>query len=565
MGETLEWVCPFIFGTAVLAVFVAGILCRVEILRLFGRLKGRPAKWLTLICAIALLVRLLAIPATHRIYYDEHTYLQIARGIAEEGRGQVATWGQISNNHYRCVFGVYPHWAVGWPTLLAGVMKLTKYAPWILWWVNLILSLFSVVLVALLGSELSGRAGVGIAAAAVFAFIPVNQLWSRTTASEVFAVMASVFAVLAAVRFARDDRPRQAILSAVALVVASMARNESIVLCLVCATLLVRADRPKSRSLVVWTLAVSLGLIPQALHLGLVSLAYDPRLTEGSCFTLLYFVPNVRSVIEYLRFEPSICLAMALFPFGLFLSPLRRDSIVVGLWGLLMFFLPMFYFAGAYYYPGGDRFILACMPALALGAGSILWRVHNMLSNIIPPILLGVVWLTVSGVTFLRVPSYVAVQDEKTHIPRADCAFLRMALRCVPEGALVLTTDPPVVLAEGRSAFFLPWSQGHMDYLDELAKPDGPGLYLYTSPSSSPAYWPDGEKALAAVWQSFKMTLIVEESDIEGRREFYRVGPRKTSFKSLYQSDPNSMPRGITSMFGWTQHSSINSKKHLSE
>jgi hypothetical protein len=517
------WLGPVTFVFGVLSCGVFAVICRAEITRTLKLLGAREWLGVATLLVAALLARVACVPATARVYYDEQAYGQIARGIAEEGRAQVASFALVEERHYRCEHGSYPHTSSGWPTLLAGAMKLTRYARWTGGVTNLVLSLATVTLLALLAASLFRDAPVCLTVAACYACLPANALWSRCSAAEASGAFAATLAVLCAVRFTQSPNYRLAFLLAAAMATAAQMRNEAILLVPVCGLFMLLNGRTAWR-LAGWPLALALVMLwPQALHLGHVSRAYDPLLTEGSGFGFRYWTTNAVSLLRYVSREPVVLLCVASAVCGISYLPRPSVAIPLGVWIGAAWLLPAFHFGGSYTLPGGERFALAWLPGVSLCAGVALCAIHVAAQRHLPAR-----WSIVTGVflfiaALLWAGPHAKSEDQRTNVPRRDCEFLRAALRNVPHGSLVITTDPPVVIAEGRSAVFLNWAAGDPSRLRELAVSYAGRLYYFVSPSSSPEHWPRGRECDARLRSILRQDVIAEQSAPEGRSILYQV------------------------------------------
>lgn len=516
--STLEWLSPAACALSMAVLLVAAILCRARIAAAARLLTRR--QWLALagVLSATLAARLAIVPATERLYYDEHTYLQLARGIAEEGRARVAAVGVIDARGYRCESGSYPHWPSGWPTLMAPFLRLGNYLRWVGPALNLGLSLATVVLVALLAATLVPGRPVWLAAAAIYAAFPSNQIWSRSSASEVFAAFGATLAVLAAVRYARKPDPRLGIFLAASVALAAQVRNEGVLLLPVCAVFVAYAGGWRALRASIWPFALAvLLLLPEAAQIWALSRVYDPNFAQGSGFGLRYFPPNLTSLAVYLKADWMVLLCLVLAFMGA--SRVR----VLWFWTACGVLPSLFYIGGSYSIPGGERFALGWLPPLALAAGAGLYVVHSSLSAFIGRRRLSAAWVVAFLGALLWTGPRVAAEDCQTEIPRADCAFLRAALRLVPEGGMVISADPPVVIAEGRSAAFLPWMGSDPGRLAELAARYRDRLYYFTAPSSSPAQWPQGAESERRILTFFRPEVVTRETAPSGTRVLYRL------------------------------------------
>jgi hypothetical protein len=499
-------------------------LARRELREATTELSSRAWCWLGALLAVVVAVRLTLVPATERVYYDEHTYLQLACGVAEEFRLQVATYGELADGRYRCHEGSYPHWAAGWPTLLAAAIRLgvgvRSAGPAL----SLVLSLAGVVLVALIGRAVSGDEGTAVLAAAAYAVSPANQLWSRTSSSEVCASAFAGLVIWLTLRFAiRGSRPGAWLLAA-AFAAAAQTRNEMLWIGPIAVAFFVaRGGRNALHRLLVPATLAALLLLPFALHLGAVARCYEPHIGQGAGFAWRYASRNLLAAWDYVAASPETAVGLALALGGLTARSLRRFVLPLSLWAGVAFLLPMFHFGGSYQFPGGERFTLAWLAPVAVLAAAGLRAVPRALMRPIP----AAVWLALGGVLLAvvcwRVGDYAVHRDVETADVRGDCTFLRGALAHVPADAVVVTFDPPCVLTEGRSAVYLPSLFSGASCLPALAAHFPGGLYVYLSPSSNVEQWPGGEACLRWLLEAFRGEAVVSESDPRGLRVVYRL------------------------------------------
>ncbi len=522
--STLEWLSPASCALSIAAVVVAAIASRDEVRRVVHLWVPQQWPWLAVIVAAALVVRLLTVPATERVYYDEHTYMQLARGIADKGRGRVACYGVIEEQRFQCVIGSYSHWSFGWPTLLAGPLRLTGYARWTGTAINLSMSLATVVLVGLLAAAFFRNTSVWVMSAEIYASLPANQVWSRTNASEVFAAFAVALAAVAAVCFAQRPSRRLGYFMMASAAMAAQSRNEMLLVVPLVTILVASFGGRRAVSRLWWPVGfLILLLLPQALHLGWVSRGYQPGVVGTAGFGQQYFARNIASVAEYVRHEPVAFICLILASIGAFKSPTRKAALPLCLWMLFAFLPALFHFGGSYTFPGGERFFLACLPPLSLWAGAGLYALHVTLIPHVHATVLAAGWTLMFLIALRWNASHTVIVDRNTQTPREDCAFLRAALCSVPDDGLVITADPPVVIAEGKSAAMVTWVGEDIVRLQEMVGRHPGGLYFYCAPSSSPDHWPGGAQAENHVLSVVQKIIVREQIAPQGRRVLYRL------------------------------------------
>ena len=519
----LEWTAPLGCAVGLMGLLVAFVFCRRFLgsrINLFG---GRQWAMLTVMLIAALIIRLNIAPATERLYFDEHAYLQIAREIIDEGRARAVQYGIIQEGALQCKIGSYTHWAAGWPTLLSGFLRLTEYATWTGMAVNSCLFMITAVLVGLTATLIFRSSSIGFFAAVIYAVIPANQVWSLTNVSEIFAAFGAVLTVFASVLSARNVDIRVIVFYIAALVTVVYARNEMIMMFPISIAFVLFLGGWKSLQKACIPISIMLiCLLPQGLHLGLVSRSYDPIVTDSS-FQVSYIFKNALSLIHYFLHEPVAAFAVLLSFYGIYQVRSHRAVVPLVLWGLVFLILPVYYFAGNYDFPGGERFALAWLPPVSILAGAGIFKIHEMLfarfNKKVVLLLFSVLFLS----SMIWTSFHASFKDRKTAVPRADTAFLRKALRAVPNDAVVVTTYPSTVIAEGRSAIFILLITSDPKLLENIETEFQGRLYYVTSPSSFPDYWPQGREAENRLLTIFKAEPVMTELSTLGKRILYRL------------------------------------------
>jgi dolichol-phosphate mannosyltransferase len=521
IGDGLERLLPAAFALSAVLAIGAAAAARRDVGRLVRRFTATQRSCLAALLLATSLWRAAAIPAGERLYYDELSYLQVAQAIAANGRAEVAAVGFVGPRGLDCYLGSHAHFAVGWPTLVAASRWLGRDVRRRAFRLDLLLSLATIVLLALLVAAVGG-APRGLAAAALLALAPAHQVWSRAAASEVGGAAALALAALAAVAFARRPSAARGWLLAAALALAAQMRNELVLVLPWCALLAAQPTGAKGSRLWPFTLALLL-LAPQAAHLGLASSGYQAGVA-GAGFAWRHLPANAGSLLSYLAHEPLTLLLLLAALAGGCRVPWRAAW---GLGALLLAIVPLGHFGGSYGYPGGDRFALSWTVPLAalagLGAGGdLLTRAWSRPAGRLAAL------VAASLAAGWSLP-YAAARDRLTAVPRADCAFLRAALASVEPRSVVLTTDPAAVLTAGVSAVYIPTLSDLGQPLAWLAGRCPGGIYWYQGPSSAPADYPEARPWIAWLDRAGGATAVARSETSDGLRVLYRLHPRPGS------------------------------------
>jgi hypothetical protein len=274
----LEWLCPL--GCLLsMCVLVLGIIKGLLSLRVRFWPRLEPGIELLCILSMSAALRLAVIPRTERLYYDEHCYQQLARGIAEEGRLRAADYAHIDDGEYTCGSWIYPHWPPGWPTLLAVYGKVTGCRHWTLPFLNLSLSLLTVIAVSGVSWTLWPGSKAWLFTAALYGCAPDNIIWSLTTASETSSALWITLSFLCAISFARTGKDAWGYMLVGSTAMAIYTRNELVVLLPVCMLLIVCLGGIRAAKQTLWPGGILMALLlPHSLHLGVTLRAYDQYL-----------------------------------------------------------------------------------------------------------------------------------------------------------------------------------------------------------------------------------------------------------------------------------------------
>lgn len=456
----------------------------------FGR---HDLAWLGSILLIAGLARGLGVPFQHRVYYDEDVYLQIARGICAEGRSLQATAATLSVGEYHCLSGVYPKWPNGWATLLSLLFRLLGPSEITAFATNFGVSLIHIALVAVLARQLFPSDRTWLFATAIFAALPANAIWGSTAAVDPAAAAFNTGTLLAFLHLGKNPLSKSALLLAVATgALAMQFRAESLLILIAAVILLLLGTdwdtfgaetAAIQRRYCYGALLFFAMLLPHVIHLGLISIYYDPAMGEGVGFNVKHILPNLASNASYFVEELLMVITTVLAVLGVLFC--RRHNViwVLVLWFFLFFTIFIGYFVGSYRLPGLERYVLLCLAPYAIlaarGLDTVsLWatqKVTRLRGATLPRALAA--GFFIGGA--LATPGHVQRWDEPTRVLSEEHNFLRIAMAKLPPDAIVLFPIPSVIINIGRSSAW-PYPNVDMDILEELARNAEGELYLYS-------------------------------------------------------------------------------------
>lgn len=523
--ETLRFLSPRAIEIAFL-LMVAGAASSFETLR-----ASLPSKSFFAPLAVGFLalvaVRVIP-PQTHRIYYDEDIYENVAQNILWMGRAQMCNEGTVEAGTFRCDASEYNKEPNAFPVLLSLAFRFTGVSESAAHALNHAIFALGAVSVFWVSAILFGRASVGVGAALVYTLTPQNLLWGATVAAEPGAASFAALGFGAFLLFTRHPSWRTGLFAASALAFASQFRPESGLILVVAgaSVLLVARELLTSRGLWATGLLTLALLVPQLAHIWSVRNERWGSSNSGK-FALAYVSGNARTNVGYYTGGedfPRLFSALALL--GLLSPGRRRESFSILVWFLLLFGIFIPFYAGSYRYGADVRFSLMSATPLAILAGAGLgWLIE--LSRRIRP----------ESRALLAAPYLLAVYAASAYLPftraigreswasRADhAAALRMVAE-VPQDGMVLTHNPGMIHVMGRSAAQTSIGANQPERVDELFRRFPGGVYFHYN------FWcnvndPVQNEFCQKVLATFPTRVVLEESAGFYRYVLYRLLPR---------------------------------------
>jgi hypothetical protein len=524
LRETLRWLSPRSLELTFL-LLVTGAFLSFSAIR--DSLPGR-SLFLPLAAGVVALAAVATIPPrTHRIYYDEDIYENVAQNIVWMGRAQMCNEGTIEEGTFRCDAFEYNKEPNGFPTLLALAFRFGGVREGAAHALNHLVFALGAMSVCWLAAVLFDGAWAGAGAALVYLSIPQNLLWGATVAAEPAAASFGALGLGAWTLFCRRPAPGTALFGAAGLAFASQFRPESglILAPAAIATLLISRDVLGRRDFWWAALLALLLLGPHFAHLAAVR-NEGWGSGEGGKFSLAAARANWKPNVDYFTggedFPPLFTLLALL---GL-VHPRRREAVTTLVWFLAFFGIFIPFYAGSYRYGADVRFsLLSAAPLSILAGAGIAWgsaRLHRFRgassSLRLAPFAL-VLYAFTAYLPFTR-----AVGRE-SGASRADHAAAERMVAEVPEDAIVLTHNPGMIQVMGRSASQTSTVTYQPETVDAYFRRFSGGVYFHYN------FWcnvpdPMQNEFCANVLARYGTRVVVEESFGFYRYVLYRLLPR---------------------------------------
>ncbi len=482
---------------------------------------------------MAFLVVALVPPETHRIYYDEDIYENVAQNIVWMGRAQMCNEGTIEANTFRCDAHEYNKEPNAFPFLLSLAFRLTGVRESAAHVLNHLVFALGAAALFWLSAMLFERASAGFGAALVYTLTPQNLLWGATVAAEPAAASFAAVGFGAFVLFSRRPSWRTGLFAGSALAFASQFRPESGLILAVAAgiVLLMAPSLLRERALWATALLTFTLLVPQLGHTWAVRHERWGGAETGKFsldFAKANLGPNARYYAGGEDF-PRFFTVLALL--GLVRPGRRRESFSILLWFLLFFGIFIPFYAGSYRYGADVRFSLMSATPLAALAGG------------------GLAWLASLSGRFSAAPYLLTIYAASAYLPftraigreswasRADHAAAVRMVGEVPADGIVLSHNPGMIHVMGRSAAQTSTSTYQPGRVDEFFHRFPGGVYFHYN------FWcnvddPVQNDFCRQVLATFKTRVILEESSGFYRFVLYRLLPRSAPPPPMPQAPP---------------------------
>jgi hypothetical protein len=407
---------------------------------------------------VVFLVALVAVsilpPRTHRIYYDEDIYENVAQNILWENRAQMCNEGIVEAGVFNCDAWEYNKEPNGFPFLLSTVFRVSGVDESAAHRLNHWLFALGAVAVYWIAVLLFEKTNVALGAALVFGLTPQNLLWGATVAVEPSAAAFGALAVGAWIYFCKNPSWSAGLFGACVLAFASQFRPESGLVLVAAAMAMVLLAPELLRRRQSWGAAVLLLLllVPHLAHLW--AMRHEKWGSSEAKFSMEHVPRNLRTnasyYVEGTDFPAAFSMAALL---GLVYPRRKRAVTAMLLWFVLMFGIFIPFYAGSYRYGADVRFAgLSAAPlAVLAGAGMALvseWMARRFDRS---------KWLSL-------VPYAVIVYAFSHYLPlvravgvegwqaRADHDVALTIVSQLPPNSILLTHNPGMIQVMGQSA-----------------------------------------------------------------------------------------------------------------
>jgi len=442
---------------------------------------------LILLSAFAFCMTSFVAPRTHRIYYDEDIYGNVAQNIALTNQTGYCNYGTFEYGEY------VPHWITynkepsGWPFLISLVFQMFGTNEIDAFVLNNLLLVGAALAAFFIAWHLTGGFFPAFLAGLAFTLIPHNLIWYNTAAAEPSAALFAGLAFLSLIVFVKTHQDRHLFLASLMIPFACQMRPESLLL-VPLAVLVVLIMSPGILAGKKWWtfgLVIMLFLLPHLLHFCVV--VGESWGAEGRRFSLEFLSNNLSTNGWYYlndRYFPivlTMLAALGLFCFrGLF-----RWRLLLLLWFLLFWGIFLFFYAGSYQYGADVRFALLSFMPLAVLAGMGGKWLRDQLDRAFSGEnsdrrgLAATLVLLLIAVAVLKFMPLVSRVGQEAWGSRYDHKYAREFIEKIPQRSIILTQNPAMFLLWNRSAIQTFAGINNPDLIKDLIKRHHGNVYFH--------------------------------------------------------------------------------------
>jgi len=518
LQENLMWITPIFFGITLALVLISFFWSLKNIKPLFKNVDKKIWIVLLVIFILGLYLRVFVAPHTHRLYYDEDIYLNIAQNIVKEGRAILCNYG----TQEKCFEGIYNKQPNGYSFLMS-VFFIFGTSETLAHYATAVISSLIIPLIFLVAYLLFDNQKIAVLSALFFCLIPISIVWAPTTSSESVSVFFMALAFLALLSYLKNKKIPLLLFFFSTLAYSIQIRPEGFLFLPIVLLAFVLdkdffAGLRKKEFLVIFILFCAL-LVPHALHT--LSVKSEGWGASGNKLGTEY-VENNLSVNGMFFFEntrfPLVFSALAILGLYPFRKEWRKKTVLVA-WFLAFFILYLLFYAGSFNYGVDVRFSMNLYIPLAILGGCGAFLISRGLDKFLKK---GYVSLVIASFVLILafVPFYHFVGEvgEEAWDARVPHDFVVEEMKKMDDDCWIFTHVPSVILVNGKNSLQA-WYAQNSKVREEIMKNDCVIFYE--------EYWCNAEpyKSSACKYFHDKFEMEVYANKVERDKDFtiYRI------------------------------------------
>lgn len=454
---------PIFFLINFLVIIASFIIDFKKIAALFTGIKRSTWLFLLIIFLLALTIRFQA-PFTHRVYYDEDIYLNIAQNIVNDGQATLCNRGTPDH----CDEGVLNKQPQGLSFFLASFFFFLGINETLASIIMIMVSSLSAIALFFLVYLLVKKEEPSLFSSLILALTPIHILWSPTITGETLFVFFAILAITAILAYLHNKSLPTLLLAASLLAYASQLRPEAPLLLPLSALFFLREKLDKN--LLIGFVLLLLLFSPYVFQFK--NIAGDTwGATSGEKLSLQYIKPNSlvnsKFFIEDTRY-PLLFTILAL-P-GIIYLLIKKEYmklIILAAWFMLFFSMYALFYAGSFNYGADVRFSLTLYPAISILIGLGLYYIRTLIP--IKPIFSSLMLIIAILAVFSTFLPFVTAVHEEAWDARLAHDFAIKEAKNAGNNCYVFTHVPTMFLANDIPALQT-WYASNNQVVDDIFK-----------------------------------------------------------------------------------------------
>jgi 4-amino-4-deoxy-L-arabinose transferase-like glycosyltransferase len=506
-----------------------GYKTRKKIIKQFLGIDRNVWFWLIAILFLGLFVRLVT-PQTHRVYFDEDIYENIAQNILNSGRSILCNTGTPTS----CEEYILNKQPNAFPFLLSIVFAIFGVKEHAAFGMNVIIGTATIALVFLVTYLLFKKEKIALYASLIFSVIPMHIIWSTTVASEPSLTFFSLLTIFIFLIFIKEKKRDLLYLLAAVFTFTLQVRYEAVVMGIVLLMgFFFLKKNPKTifikhRDSLLFALLIVLFLAgPHFVHLSHANKT-DSWGASGEKLSLQYvkhnFSTNFMFFFENTR-HPVVFTVISLIGFLVGMKVYKRETLFVLVWFSAFFGVYLLFYAGSFNFGVDVRYSLSMFPAFAVLAGIGLLVIESFLKSFTKEFHAVAIVVMIVLISFYFFIPYVTTIWRESFEGRESHDFsMFVAETRIDDDCYILTHVPSMYMISGKKALQT-WNCRNKEVMKKIFSKTDCVVF-------DEGYWCQIEPYKSEVCSCLHndYTLIpIETHDVKGSRHvytFYNVYPK---------------------------------------
>lgn len=453
LQDNLMWITPIFFGIIFVLILISFFWSLRYLKELFKKIDKRVWIILLIIFLVGFSLRVFIAPHTHRLYYDEDIYLNIAQNIAREGRTILCNYG----TQEKCFEGIYNKQPNGYPFLMS-MLFLFGTSEMVAHYATAIISSLIIPFIFLIAYLLFNNQRIGLLSSLFFSLIPISILWAPTTSAGSVSIFFMALTFFAFLSYFKTKKFPVLLFSFASLAYAIQIRPEGLLFLPMVFLAFLLLDKNvfedfKKKEFLALLVIFSILVVPHMLHT--LSVKSEGWGTSGNKLGTEYVEENLKVngmfFFENTRFPVvfSILSILGLYPF---IREWKKKTLLV-IWFMAFFVLYLLFYAGSFNYGVDVRFSLNLYIPLAILGGCGTFLVSKNLDRIFRKKYMSVAIVSlIMIIAFMPFYSFVSEIGEKAWDARMGHDFVIEEMRELDDNCWIFTHVPSVVLINGKNS-----------------------------------------------------------------------------------------------------------------